>query len=354
MYPKLEINLNGIIHNALKMQKICSDNGVRLSVVTKCLVSDKKVVQALSDNGIESICESRIENFIDYKDIPVEKWLIREPMLCETENVVKYSDVSLNSEKATLIELNKEAEKQNKIHKVILMYELGDLREGADQDELEKLVALCLELKSLSLYGIGVNLSCYGSIMPDENNMQELSSVAKSIEEKFGIELPVVSGGNSTSFEMLKAGLLPDNITSLRMGEAVFLGNVPCIEKPIEGFFRDNFVLKAQIVELKKKPSVPRGTVGLSNSFGEAPIDFEDKGIRKRAIIALGKQDINVNGLVPVDKDIKILDGSSDYVILDLTDSKKNYSVGDELVFNVNYSVLLGAMSSRYIHKEYK
>lgn len=343
MYPRLEINLDGIVKNAQIMKKICNEHEINLSVVTKVLVSDKKIVKALVDNGITSICESRIQNLMEYQDINAEKWLIREPMLCEINNVVAYSDISLNSEIKTIRELNDEAKKQNKVHKIVLMYELGDLREGANEEEIEFMVEECLKMKNIELYGIGCNLSCYGLIMPSEENMKELSDLTKKIENKYNIKFKVVSGGNSTSFEMLKNNKLPNTINNLRMGEAIFLGNIPCIEKPIDELSKDNFILKAQIVEIKEKPSVPRGNMGTSNSFGEIPV-FVDKGIRKRAIIALGKQDINPNGLTPIDEKIEILDGSSDYIILDVTDSSKNYCVGDELEFNINYSVLLGAM----------
>lgn len=353
MYPKLEINLNGIVNNAKLMKNICDEHNIKLSLVTKVLVSDTKIVQALVDNGITTICESRIQNFIDYKDINVEKWLIREPMLSEVSDVVKYSDISLNSELKTILALNEEAKKQNKIHKIILMYELGDLREGLNAEEIEELVGNCLKLTNIKLYGIGSNLSCYGSIMPSEENMDELSKLGTNLENKFNIKFSVISGGNSTSFEMLKNGLLPKNINNLRIGEAVFLGNIPCVEKAIKEFNRNNFVLKAQIVEIKEKPSIPRGNMGLSNSFGEAP-SFVDKGIRKRALISLGKQDVNPKGLTPKDDKIEILDGSSDYIILDITDSLNTYSVGDEISFNIDYSVLLGAMGSQYIYKEYK
>lgn len=354
MYPKLEIDLNGIIQNAKLMKELCDKNGIKLSLVTKVLVSDKKIVQALVDNGIDCICESRIQNFIDYKDINVEKWLIREPMLSETPDVVKYSDVSLNSEIKTILALNDEAKKQNKIHKIILMYELGDLREGSNAEEIEELVEKCLNLSNIELYGIGSNLSCYGSIMPSEENMDELSKLVTNLENKFNIKFSVISGGNSTSFEMLKNGMLPKNINNLRMGESVFLGNIPCIEKPIEEFYRDNFILKAQIIEIKEKPSVPRGTQGLCDSFCEEPPTFIDKGIRTRALIGIGKQDINNSKLSPIDKYIEVLGGSSDYIILDITDSKNKYSVGDEVAFKVNYPILLDAMASNYIYKEYK
>lgn len=50
---------------------------------------------------------------------------------------------------------------------------------------------------------------------------------------------------------------------------------------------------------------------------------------------------------------LKFWIGSSDYIILDVTDSEKNYSVGDEIAFNVNYSVLLRSMSTNFINKQY-
>jgi len=352
MFPNLEININGIIDNANKMKEICKKNKVQYGLVTKVLAIDKQIVKSLVESGVECICESRIQNLMAYSDIKVEKWLIREPMLSEIPDVIAYSDISLNSEIKTIVELDTEAKKQNKIHKVILMYELGDLREGATLEELEDIIKQSIQLKNIELYGIGCNLSCYGSIMPDNENMKELAEIALQLEEKFNLKFKVVSGGNSTSFEMLVAGKLPSKINNLRIGEAIYLGNIPCIEKPIDDFKKDNFILKAQIVEIKEKPSIPRGTQGLCNSFCEET-KFEDKGIRRRALIAIGKQDVNISGLVPKDTDIEVLGGSSDYTILDITDSKKDYQVGDIVSFNINYPVLLGAMDSKYIYKTY-
>lgn len=354
MYPEIEIRVKNIIKNAKLMSDIFKSNGKKLSLVTKCLVCDKIVVEKLVQNGIDIICEAHIQNLREYRDIKVEKWLIREPMPSQAEDVVRYCDVSLNSEISTLNALNDEAKKQGKTHKVILMYELGDLREGADEKELEYLATECLGMENISLYGIGVNLSCYGTVLPDSTNMEELAMVAKNLEQKLGTKLAMVSGGNSTSFVMLKNGELPQKINNLRMGESVFFGNVPCIEKPIEGFCTDNFVLRAQIVEIKDKPSVPRGNKGLSDALGEKPPVFEDKGIRKRALVAIGKQDVSLDGLTPLDEEITILGGSSDYTILDITDSKKCYKVGDVVEFSPSYGSLLRLMGSNYVNRVYK
>lgn len=350
MYPRIEINLGNIIENAKKTKKLCEKKGVSLSLVTKLLAGNKEIVEKLVESGVDCICESRIENLIEYKDIKVEKWLIRIPMLSECENVVKYADASLNSEIEAIKRLNEEAKKQDKIHKIILMYELGDLREGCLREELEEILKEALDLENIEVYGIGVNLSCYGEIVPTEKNMKELADLVEELEQKYNIKFKVVSGGNSSSYNMLKEGKLPSKINNLRLGEAVFLGNVPCFEEPIEELNRDNFILKAEIIELKEKPSMPWGKQGKTNSFGEQ-VSFLDRGIRKRAIIALGKQDIRIETLLPIDENIIVLDGSSDHIILDVNDCKKEYKVGDVIAFRLNYSGILTAHTSKYVER---
>lgn len=351
MYPKIEINAGAIVENARKTKALCESHEVKLSLVTKVLAGNKTLVKRIvEEGGIDSICESRIKNLIEYSDINVEKWLIRIPMISECSDVVKYADVSLNSEIAVIEKLNDEAEKQNKVHKVILMYELGDLREGCMKDELDALVGKTLNLKNIELYGIGVNLSCYGEIVPTEKNMNELVSVVEELENKYNYKFKVVSGGNSSSYNMLKEGKLPSKVNSLRFGESVFLGNVPCFEEPIEELNRNNFILKAEIVELKEKPSLPWGESGNANSYGEV-VTFEDKGIKTRAIVALGKQDVRIDSIYPIDENITLLDGSSDHIILDITDSKNKYAVGDIIDFKLSYAGVLSANSSKYIER---
>lgn len=354
MYPKIQIKINNIVDNVKNAKLLCEQNNISLSLVTKVLSDNKQVVEELIKHGVDRICESRAENFISYKDLDVEKWLIRIPMECEISDVVKYTDVSLNSELDTIVKIDEEAKKQGKIHKVILMYELGDLREGCLEPELEKVVGEVLKLNNVELYGIGTNLSCYGGVLPYDENMSELANVVKKLEQKFDYKFKIVSGGNSTSYKMLQEGVLPKEINNLRFGEVVFFGNVPCYDEKPKNLHQNNFVLKAQIIELKDKPSVPWGKRCKCNSCGE-PLDvaiFEDRGIRKRAIIALGKQDVRTECLTPVDDKISILEGSSDHIILDVTDSKTAYKVGDVVDFNLSYSGVLSAMTSKYIKRE--
>lgn len=349
MYPNVEIFTDRIIENANKMKALCNDNGIKLSVVTKLISDCPEITEKLVENGVDCICESRIENVRSYKNIPCEKWFIRQPMMSEIEDVARLIDVSLNSDMSTIKALNEATKKFNKKHKVILMYELGDLREGCEKDELFELIENTLKLDNIILYGIGVNLCCYGGVIPSDENMAELQLLAEETEEKFKIKIPVISGGNSGNLKLLLSGKLPKKINNLRMGESIFLGNIPCFEEPLEGFNRDNFILNTQIVEVREKDSVPRGT-RYTNSFGEKT-KITDRGRRKRALVAIGKQDVSFSGLTPSDNGIDILGGSSDYIILDVTDSEKDYKVGDVLSFKMNYAATLRVMTSAYVEK---
>ena len=54
------------------------------------------------------------------------------------------------------------------------------------------------------------------------------------------------------------------------------------------GTRQDTVKLVAEVIELKRKPSMPIGKIG-KDAFGNTPV-FEDKGIRLRAILAVGNR----------------------------------------------------------------
>lgn len=340
MYPCVEIKLNGILHNLNTLKTACSDRGISLSLVTKVLGGNLSLVQQIITQGnIQTICDSRIQNLITFENIPVEKWLIRSPMVSEAEQVVHYADVSLNSELAVIQVLNDAALKQNKIHRIILMAETGDLREGCYLDEMKYLIAQCDKLDGIEVLGIGTNLSCLNDTVPNQHNMAAFVSVVDTLEKHFDRTFSVISGGASSSVPMLLDDALPARINHLRMGEAVFLGNIPVYDRPFPGAREDNFILKAEIIELKKKPSSP------------ALSDDGNTELTDRAIVALGKQDIYLPGLSCLDNRIHIVGGSSDHVILDVTQCSNDYTVGSIVEFKMNYNCLLNAMTSNYIEK---
>ncbi len=351
MYPRLEINISKLKHNVDTLSQICKSHNIDMIMVTKSYCAIPEVVEKISGDKVDYLADSRVENLKNLQNINIPKVLLRIPMPSEIADVVKYVDVSFNSELKTIYKLNEESKKQNKIHKIVLMFDLGDLREGYfKEEELFSAVEGVLKLENIKLFGIATNLTCYGAIIPSEKNLGRLASLAKAIENKYNITLEFVSGGNSSSIDLLQKFKMPKGITNLRLGEAVVLGRETAYGKVIENTYQDTFKMICEVVEIKEKPSLPIGEIGM-DAFGNVP-KYEDKGILKRAIVGIGKQDIDIDGIVPIDSDIEILGASSDHMILNVSNSKQCYEVGDKVEFLVEYGGLLTSCTSKYVHKE--
>ncbi|MDD4376947.1 MAG: ornithine racemase Orr [Eubacteriales bacterium] len=360
MYPKLIINVEKLKGNLNACAKITKEQGnCSLMIVTKGLCADKEMVKMVAENeNVDFVADSRVKNIATFADMVRKNGkktvLLRIPMHCEVEDVVEYVDLSFNSELSTIRLLNDAAKKVGKVHNILLMIDLGDLREGIffqDKDLIYQAVEEILSMDNINLYGIGVNLTCYGAIIPKNENLSILVNIAREIEEKYSIKLEMISGGNSSSIYLIEKGEMPDGINNLRLGEAFLLGNDTAYETKLPGTVSDGLVLEAQIIELKEKPSLPIGEVGV-DAFGEKPY-YEDRGIMKRAIIGIGKQDTDLGSMTPIDEEIEIMGGSSDHIILDVTKCKKEYKVGDVVEFKLGYGGMLKTVTSPYVEREY-
>lgn len=359
MYPRLVIDMEKLRGNIDGVAKIAKEQGgCSLMIVTKALCADEKVVEMIASHpAVDYLADSRVQNIKkNYETIKAngkQSVLLRLPMASEIEEVVKYVDISFNSEMATLEMLNEEAAKQGKVHKVVLMIDVGDLREGIffrNEEEIIETAKKINDMANVELYGVGVNLTCYGAIIPKNDNLSIICDFAAKIEEATGTKLTMISGGNSSSIYLVGKGELPEKINNLRLGEAFLLGNDTAYGERLEGTVDDALTVEAQIVELKEKPSLPIGEVGV-DAFGQKPY-YEDRGIIKRAIIGIGQQDMTADSMYPIDERIDVLGASSDHMLLDVT--KADYKVGDIVSFKLGYGSVLKAATSEYVAKEYK
>ena len=359
MYPQLEIHLDRIRQNLDAVCRITKEEGhcKTLAIVTKGVCADPEIVKIIiSEPRVDYIADSRVKNIASYADLAHEKgrktMLLRIPMPSELIEVVRYVDLCQISELQTIRLLNREAEKAGKKQDILLMIDMGDLREGMFFQDEEAILKTCCEILKMEhvvLEGIGVNLSCYGAIIPKPDNLGGLCAIAEKIEKKFSIRLNIVSGGNSSSVYLIPKGELPAKINNLRLGESFILGNETAYSQRIPGTCNDAVTLRAQIIELKHKPSLPIGDVGV-DAFGQVP-SYEDRGWIDRAIFAVGKQDMNPDGLTPLNTKADVLGASSDHLIMDVT--KENYKLGDTVDFSLDYGALLKLFTSAYIDREY-
>ena len=314
--------------------------------VTKATVGSPEIARELLAAGVTSIGESRIENIESLRRAGIEApmMLLRSPMLSQIERVVEQTDVSLNTELDVLDRLSEMAQQRGRLHGVILMVELGDLREGILPGDLEAVVRKTLEFPGLVLRGIGTNLGCQNGVAPDDRNMDELSALVTSLESKFGLTLDIVSGGNSANLDWALGGRDVGRINNLRLGESVLLGREPLGRRPLDDLRTDVFVLVAEVIESKTKPSRPWGEIH-ETAFGPAELPT-DHGDMRRAIVALGRQDADPGGLTPP-AGMSILGASSDHLVIDC--GSTNVAVGAEIRFQPDYSALVRAMTSPFV-----
>jgi len=343
--PRLEIDLAKIYHNAHTLVELLADRGMSVTGITKATLGSPDIAGALLRAGVSAIGDSRIENIekMRLSRVPATMILTRSPMLSQVDQVIKYADVSFNTELDVISKLSSAAQRMKQKHEIVLMVELGDLREGIMPDDMLDTVREVLRFPSIALKGIGTNLACRSGVSPDATNMSELSSLADLIEATFGLSLDIVSGGSSANLNWALSCSDSGRINHLRLGESILLGREPLQREPINGLFTDAIALVAEVIESKVKPSQPWGEIA-QTAFGEQS-PATDRGKISQAILAIGHQDTDPQGLQPP-PGVEILGASSDHLIV-----KSSLPVGTEMTFQLNYSALLRAMTSPFIVK---
>jgi ornithine racemase len=346
--PRLEIDLAKIGHNVREMIRLYGAKGLTITGVTKGVCGDPLVAEVYLKNGLSVLGDSRLANIRKMRDAGIRApfVLLRLPASGEADAVVRDCSISLNSEIDVIRELSAAALRLGTRHGVILMVEVGDLREGVMPGDLKGLAAEVLRLPGVRLAGIAANLACFGGVKPDAKNMGELSSLARGLEEEFRIKLEFVSAGCSTVYSWLKSVDRAGGISNVRLGDSLLLGGRDLEEKGIPGLHYDAFTLVAEVIESKIKPSVPWGEIGL-DAFGSIP-RFEDRGSGRRLILNIGRQDVLYTQLYPR-VGIEILGASSDHLIAAANTAELR--VGDEVRFDVDYGAMLAAMTSPYVQK---
>jgi len=349
------LNIDKLKENYHHLDKLFKSNDIKWSVVTKVLCGNKLYLTELLKLDIKQVCDSRLSNLRTIKSInpKVETIYIKPPAKRAIKGVVELADISFNTELETIKLLAQEAKKQNKIHKVIVMIELGELREGVLREEFINFYEQVFELENIEVVGIGANLSCLYGVLPNHDKLIQLSLYEQLIEAKFNRHIPFVSGGSSVTIPLIFQNLLPKGINHFRVGETLFLGTDVYHDTTFEKMNNDVFALFAEIIELIEKPKVPMGELG-SNVEGET-YEFDNNLLGEtsfRAILDLGLLDVEQEHIYPKDKTIDFAGASSDMIVIDLGKNEKNYKVGDLIEFTMNYLGVLRILNSRYIDKK--
>ena len=346
--PRLEIDLEAIAYNTRTLVSQLEPLGIGVTGITKAALGSPGVGAAMLSGGATGLGDSRVENLarLRAEGVPTTTTLIRSPMVSQASLVVRNADVSLNTEAAVIDSLAAAALSLGTIHAVVVMVELGDLREGVPVADVVDLCRRVVKTPGVELAGLGTNLACQSGVAPDQLKMDELSQLVEKVETSCDHELSIVSGGNSANLDWALSTADAGHINDLRLGEAILLGTEPLHRRVLDDLRTDAFTLFAEVIEVKTKPALPWGDTAQA-AFGTPPARHDGELVRQ-AIVALGRQDTDPDGLAPP-AGIIVLGMSSDHLVLDVGDH--DVSVGDELSFSLGYGALLRAATSPFVTK---
>lgn len=355
-YPLLTVNHEVLRSNMKQVISWCRDEGIDVAGVIKASSGMASVALDYEYCGAAWIASSRLEQLQRAKEegVKIPLMMIRVPMISELAEMIEICDYSLQSEFATLKALEEAAVKADKEHKVILMADLGDLREGFF--ELEELVDVAVYIEDkmdfVRLAGIGTNLGCYGSVMPTRDKMEQLVEYAEAVEKAIGRKLDIISGGATSSLMPVFDKEMPDRINMLRIGAAPLVGPQEDLRtsygREEVDALTEAFTLEAEVIEVKTKATHPIGRLGV-DAFGQRP-KYKDRGMRQRALLAIGRADFgDIEDIVPQLDGAEVIGASGDHTILDIEDCREVVKAGDKVSFKLKYSAIMRLTSSENV-----
>lgn len=351
----IELHKKHLLQNYNFLKNLFREEKKDWTIVSKILCGTEVFLKQIINLGIGEVCDARISNLKKIKELnsDVETVYIKPPAKDQIENLVKYADTSFNTEFETIKWISEEACHQNKLHKIIIMIELGDLREGVMGEDLIDFYASVFNLPNIEITGIGANLNCVSGVFPSEDKMIQLCLYKQLIEAKFDRQIPWVTGGTSIVLPLLFKKQVPTGINHFRIGDTLFFGKDLFTDETIPGMSSNVFHLHAQIIEITEKPKVPVGLLGANPSGELDDVKEEDYGtLATRALLDVGVLDISaVDFLVPDDPKVKLIAGSSDMIVLEISSSSKQYNIGDFVSFRLKYMGALRLFNSDYIEK---
>lgn len=356
-YPRLVCDLKILRKNTQEVMARARAAGIQVAAVIKGCGGLAPVAKIFQEEGCRWIATSRLEQFRRLREegVTLPGMMIRIPMLSELPEMIGLCEVSLMSDLTVLRAANAEAGRQNLVHSVILMKDLGDLREGFwEMEDLIEAARYVEAAPHLHLLGTGTNLGCYGSVACTPAKMQELVDVHHEVEKAVGRKLEIISGADTTAFPRVLDGTMPAEINSMRLGEVLTIGkDLPLLYDTPTPFLRDDaWHLAAEVVEVQTKASHPIGELCV-DAFGHKPV-YEDIGMRRKALLAVGRADYADPGeLICTTPGVRVIGASFDHTILDVTDAETPVKVGDILTFAIRYTGIVYATMGSSVAVEY-
>lgn len=354
-FPRVIVHLDRLTENAAHVQALCQKHRLAVTAVTKGVTSDTRIVQAFMRGGITSIGDSRIHDFLSLRreeSGALDLTLLRQPPRSQMELVPGIADRVFVSELSAAKALGDAAIAKGTVCSLLIVAEVGDSRDGVPEVELSSFVRTAMRIPGVTIAGLAANMGCISGLLPSEENQERFGATVQRVRRETGCALPVVSTGGTVVLDLIEHNRLSPVMTELRSGEALLLGVSTTDARRIPWLRQDTFMLEAEVIEVRDKRSAPDGPVGL-DAEGRTP-HIVDRGIRRRAIVALGYTDTDADALQPMDDGVTVAGSSSDHLVLDVTEAARRFHEGDVVQFKMKYAALLHSMLSPYVLRTYR
>lgn len=236
----ITLNREKLRHNFRFLQRLFRSRGVEWSVVSKLLCGNRLFLEELVRLGVRSMCDSRVVNLKVIKQIDpsIRTIHIRPPALRAIPNIVRYADVSFNTEYRTLQLLSEEAERQHTLHHVVIMIELGERREGVMQHKFVSFYERVRTLPNLRVVGIGTNFACLSGVLPDREKLTKLVRLRDLIRSGSTKRFPIFRAAHRSRFTCCKNGLSRRKSTTSALAKASFSVRTPTTQNRCEACIR--------------------------------------------------------------------------------------------------------------------
>lgn len=347
-HPNLLIDQEKFLHNAHKLIRYFQNKKVFWHLDCSAFGQQETLPALLREAGIRQLASVHLEDFLSLQNYTRSGLLLRPPLRSQVSAVVSLCQVSVQCDWDLICALADAAMVQQKRHQIILQLESGDRGVGVNWSEAEAMIDRILQLKGVELVGLREDFTRMAGVLPTPDKLQALTDFASYIEDRYKLELPLVSGGSSSSLSLLEEGPWPKKVNHLTVGESFLTGKETAFDRSFAGLHQDCFHLRAEIFSLDRKPALADGE--LSPLF-KAP-DYGDEGNLLRAVLAFGEQDVKAADLIPRLKGVHYLYSSRDQTIYDVTRLNRDLKVGDALEFIPDYPNLLRLFLSPYVAKQ--
>lgn len=292
---ELRVDLDGIRQNTAVVAGLLARVGMHLVAVTKGCVGDVRVAEAMLDAGAVALADTRDAHLRRLREAfpGAELHRIYLPSFSTPSELGDVNYVSSIEAATRVAEQGRPSDPRG----VMVQVETGDLREGVPAEALLPLLEAVSADPRLELVGLATNYACFdGDAAGVGASVQALVEAVRGARTA-GFEVPRVSGGNSSLLSLLAEEIgLPPEITELRCGEALLLGQEALWYRPLSDCRLDAVLLRAEVLEsyTKKRASGPR------------------------LVLGIGHQDIGVGQVEFLSAELREIGRSSDYMVVDV------------------------------------